>query len=197
MSSCIVLVRGVLVAITCPPSSATGSNPQRVLTDVAPTVRLALALPAASPLRHGAGSCPFEPLPDRLNRTPPSHFSELTLPARPCSTAPAGTVELADPRSITFAGTQPTHPKEGSTMSKATRPVPAGHESLIPHLVCDPCADAMEFYKRAFGAEEIDRVPAPTGAGSCTRPCESAAAPCFWSMTFRSSLAARRPRPRR
>jgi PhnB protein len=46
-------------------------------------------------------------------------------------------------------------------MSKATRPVPAGHESLIPHLVCDPCADAMEFYKRAFGAEEIDRVPAP------------------------------------
>ena len=48
-------------------------------------------------------------------------------------------------------------------MSKATRPVPAGHESLIPHLVCDPCADAMEFYKRAFGAEEIDRVPAPDG----------------------------------
>ena len=48
-------------------------------------------------------------------------------------------------------------------MSKASRPVPAGHESLIPHLVCDPCADAMEFYKRAFGAEEIDRVPAPDG----------------------------------
>ena len=48
-------------------------------------------------------------------------------------------------------------------MSTATRPVPAGHEGLIPHLVCDPCTDAIEFYKRAFGAEEIDRVPAPDG----------------------------------
>jgi PhnB protein len=29
--------------------------------------------------------------------------------------------------------------------------------------VCDPCADAIEFYKRAFGAEEVDRVPVPDG----------------------------------
>jgi PhnB protein len=48
-------------------------------------------------------------------------------------------------------------------MSKATRPIPVGHEGLIPHLVCDPCADAIEFYKKAFGAEEVDRVPAPDG----------------------------------
>ena len=49
-------------------------------------------------------------------------------------------------------------------MSKATRPIPAGHEGLIPHLVCDPCADAIEFYKRAFGAEEIDRMAGPDGS---------------------------------
>jgi PhnB protein len=48
-------------------------------------------------------------------------------------------------------------------MGKATRPIPAGHEGLIAHLVCDPCADAIEFYRRAFGAEEVDRVPAPDG----------------------------------
>ena len=48
-------------------------------------------------------------------------------------------------------------------MSKVTGPIPAGHEGLIPHLVCDPCADAIEFYKRAFGAEEVQRVPAPDG----------------------------------
>jgi uncharacterized glyoxalase superfamily protein PhnB len=48
-------------------------------------------------------------------------------------------------------------------MSKATRPIPAGHEGLIPHLVCDPCADAIQFYKRAFGAEEVHRVSAPDG----------------------------------
>jgi hypothetical protein len=27
-------------------------------------------------------------------------------------------------------------------MSKATSPIPAGHEGLIPHLVCDPCTGA-------------------------------------------------------
>jgi uncharacterized glyoxalase superfamily protein PhnB len=44
-----------------------------------------------------------------------------------------------------------------------TRPIPPGHEGLIPHLVCDPCADAIEFYKKAFGAEEVGRLPAPDG----------------------------------
>lgn len=44
-----------------------------------------------------------------------------------------------------------------------TKPIPAGHEGLIPHLVCSPCADAIEFYKKAFGAEEVHRMPAPDG----------------------------------
>ncbi|MET0852152.1 MAG: VOC family protein [Candidatus Rokuibacteriota bacterium] len=48
-------------------------------------------------------------------------------------------------------------------MSKVTRQIPAGREGLIAHLVCDPCADAIEFYKKAFGAEEVDRVLAPDG----------------------------------
>ena len=82
-------------------------------------------------------------------------------------------------------------------MSKATRSVPAGHESLIPHLVCDPCADAMEFYKRAFGAEEIDRVPAPDGRRLVHAAMRIGGSVVFWSTTFRSSPAARRLRPRR
>jgi PhnB protein len=44
-----------------------------------------------------------------------------------------------------------------------TAPIPPGHEGLIPHLVCDPCAKAIEFYKKAFGAEEVSRAPAPGG----------------------------------
>ena len=44
-------------------------------------------------------------------------------------------------------------------MSKSTQPIPTGHESLIPHLVCSPCAEAIEFYKKAFGAEEVGRRP--------------------------------------
>jgi PhnB protein len=48
-------------------------------------------------------------------------------------------------------------------MSKPVQPVPTGQENLIPHLVCDPCAEAIEFYKKAFGAEEISRMPAMDG----------------------------------
>ncbi len=45
-------------------------------------------------------------------------------------------------------------------MAKA---IPAGREGLITHHVCSPCADAIEFYKNAFGAEEVARMPAPDG----------------------------------
>jgi PhnB protein len=31
--------------------------------------------------------------------------------------------------------------------------------NLSPHLVCAGAADAIEFYKRAFGAEEMIRIP--------------------------------------
>lgn len=48
-------------------------------------------------------------------------------------------------------------------MSKFTQPIPPGYESLIPHLVCNHCSEAIEFYKQAFGAEEMHRIPAPDG----------------------------------
>jgi PhnB protein len=48
-------------------------------------------------------------------------------------------------------------------MSKSTQPIPAGQEHLIAHLVCSPCSDAIEFYKKAFGAEEQRRMPTPDG----------------------------------
>ena len=47
-------------------------------------------------------------------------------------------------------------------MSNSTQPIPPGHENLIPHLVCR-YSEAIEFYKKAFGAEEIHRMPAPDG----------------------------------
>jgi uncharacterized glyoxalase superfamily protein PhnB len=48
-------------------------------------------------------------------------------------------------------------------MSKSTQPIPPGFENLIPHLVCSPCSEAIEFYQKAFGAEEICRLAAPDG----------------------------------
>ncbi len=48
-------------------------------------------------------------------------------------------------------------------MGNSVQPIPAGQENLIPHLVCSPCSAAIEFYKKAFGAEEVSRTPAPDG----------------------------------
>lgn len=48
-------------------------------------------------------------------------------------------------------------------MSKSTQAIPAGQEGLIPHLVCSPCTEAIDFYKKAFGATELARMPAPDG----------------------------------
>ena len=45
----------------------------------------------------------------------------------------------------------------------AVKPIPEGMHTLTPHLVCDGAADAIEFYKKAFGAVEEARLPGPNG----------------------------------
>jgi len=42
-------------------------------------------------------------------------------------------------------------------------PVPEGYSTITPHLVIDGAAEAIEFYVKAFGAEEISRMPGPNG----------------------------------
>ena len=42
-------------------------------------------------------------------------------------------------------------------------PIPAGMHTVTPHLVHEDCARAIEFYVRAFGAEEVMRMPSPDG----------------------------------
>jgi uncharacterized glyoxalase superfamily protein PhnB len=43
------------------------------------------------------------------------------------------------------------------------QPVEQGMHTVTPHLVVAGAADAIEFYKKAFGAEEIMRMPGPDG----------------------------------
>lgn len=43
------------------------------------------------------------------------------------------------------------------------KPIPEGMHSVTPHLVCAGAADAIEFYKKAFGAVEQGRLPTPEG----------------------------------
>ena len=44
-----------------------------------------------------------------------------------------------------------------------TSPIPRGMHTVTPHLVFRDCAKAIDFYKRAFGAEEVSRFLAPDG----------------------------------
>jgi uncharacterized glyoxalase superfamily protein PhnB len=53
------------------------------------------------------------------------------------------------------------HTQEGE--NDMTKPIPDGHEGIIPHLVCSPAAQAIDFYKKAFGAEELHRMAGPDG----------------------------------
>ncbi|HYH00244.1 MAG TPA: VOC family protein [Terriglobales bacterium] len=42
-------------------------------------------------------------------------------------------------------------------------PIPAGYHSVTPYIIVTDSNEAIEFYKRAFGAEEIMRMPGPGG----------------------------------
>jgi PhnB protein len=43
------------------------------------------------------------------------------------------------------------------------KPIPDGFESAIPYLICKDAAKAIEFYKKAFGATELERIGMPDG----------------------------------
>ena len=45
----------------------------------------------------------------------------------------------------------------------AVSPIPAGYHSVTPYLVIEGAAKAMEFYKQAFEAQELFRMPTPDG----------------------------------
>jgi PhnB protein len=45
----------------------------------------------------------------------------------------------------------------------AVKPIPEGYHSVTPYLVMKRAADALEFYKKAFGATELFRMAGPDG----------------------------------
>ncbi len=48
-------------------------------------------------------------------------------------------------------------------MAKTVSAIPPGYHTITPHLVVNDAARAIEFYKLAFGAEELVRLPSPDG----------------------------------
>lgn len=45
----------------------------------------------------------------------------------------------------------------------ATQPIPQGYHSVTPYLIIQGAAGAIDFYKRAFGAQELMRIAGPDG----------------------------------
>jgi len=50
-----------------------------------------------------------------------------------------------------------------SNPSERTQPIPPGLHTVTPHLICAGAADAIDFYKKAFGAVELSRIPGSDG----------------------------------
>lgn len=48
-------------------------------------------------------------------------------------------------------------------MANAVKPIPDGYHAVTPYLAFSGAADAIEFYKKAFGAVELFRMDAPDG----------------------------------
>ena len=46
----------------------------------------------------------------------------------------------------------------------ATKPSPDGYHSVTPYIALKNAGDAIEFYKKAFGAKELFRMASPDGS---------------------------------
>lgn len=52
---------------------------------------------------------------------------------------------------------------KGKTVKSTVKPVPDGYRTVTPYLIITPAAQAIEFYKQAFGAIELERMDTPGG----------------------------------
>ena len=48
-------------------------------------------------------------------------------------------------------------------MAGKVNPIPQGYHTITPNMVVKEAENALEFYKRAFGADETVRMPGPDG----------------------------------
>lgn len=53
--------------------------------------------------------------------------------------------------------------KRGGRIARARSPIPEGFHTVTPHLIFDNAAQAIDWYKKALGAEEKERAVGPDG----------------------------------
>ncbi len=53
--------------------------------------------------------------------------------------------------------------KKAKAKPKKVKAIPKGYHTATPYLIIKSAAEAIEFYKKAFGAKELVRMPGPGG----------------------------------
>ena len=53
--------------------------------------------------------------------------------------------------------------KRPKPKTKPVKPIPDGYHTVTPYLIVRNADQAIDFYKRAFGARELMRMPGPDG----------------------------------
>jgi uncharacterized glyoxalase superfamily protein PhnB len=70
----------------------------------------------------------------------------------------------AKPAPAAKPAAKPAAPPRPAAASAARKGIPEGRHSITPHLVVRGVPHAIDFYRRAFGAEEVMRMPSPDGS---------------------------------
>jgi PhnB protein len=65
------------------------------------------------------------------------------------------------PMATKTAATKTVATKTATSKTAKVKPIPDGYHSATPYLIVDGAARAIDYYKRAFGAKELMRIPAP------------------------------------
>jgi uncharacterized glyoxalase superfamily protein PhnB len=92
----------------------------------------------------------------------------LKKAAPPKKSAPAKKAAPAKAKAVAKATPAPANkaPAPAPKAKPAGSPAsPYGTQTVIPHLVVRGGSHAIEFYRRAFGAKEVFRMPSPDGYG--------------------------------
>src|SRR5215471_19310409 len=64
---------------------------------------------------------------------------------------------------VPFKHNHPRIKERKGSMTDKVKPVPEGYHTATPYLIVNDAAAAIEFYKNAFGATELERILGPEG----------------------------------
>lgn len=115
----------------------------------------AAAKPAAKTKPAAKSKAPAKAKPAPTKAPAPAKAAKAAPKAAPAKAAPA---KAAKPEAKPVPAA-----KAESKPAGGLKAIPEGYHTLTPYLIVRGTAHAIEFYKRAFGAIEIGRMPGPDG----------------------------------